>query len=151
MQRAEFKELGFFCHFPHCIKLVMFAFQRADSIRPALNNSVERHSTDQEDTGTITQVIWHKNGQKAQLEAAWTGRCLWFCTRSGWWQPFLAFHIRANTVRRINQIGAWCPCRGLFVCFSFSSLRESALKRYKEQKIIMSLFMSDQPMPVCGI
>lgn len=58
---------------------MMFAFQRADSIRPALNNPVERHSTDQEDTGTVTQVNWHKNGQKAQLEAAWTGGCLWFC------------------------------------------------------------------------
>lgn len=50
----------------------MFAFQRADSIRPALNSSVDRHSTDQEDTETVTQVIWHQNGQKAQVEAAWT-------------------------------------------------------------------------------
>lgn len=49
---------------------MMFAFQRADSIRPALNSSVERHSTDQEDIETVTQVIWHKNGPKAQLEAA---------------------------------------------------------------------------------
>lgn len=106
----------------------MFAFQRADSIRPALNNSVERHSTDQEDTGTVTQVNWHKNGPKAQLEAAWTGRCLWFCTRSGWWQLFLAFHIRTNTGRQIKHIWVWCPCRRLSVCFSFSSLKESALK-----------------------
>ncbi|KAJ7408970.1 hypothetical protein WISP_117291 [Willisornis vidua] len=30
--------------------------QRADSIRPALNSSVERHSTDQEDAGTVTQT-----------------------------------------------------------------------------------------------
>ncbi|NXO07751.1 AMFR ligase, partial [Oriolus oriolus] len=35
---------------------VPFPTQRADSIRPALNNSVERHSTDQEDTGTVTQT-----------------------------------------------------------------------------------------------
>ncbi|NWZ34867.1 AMFR ligase, partial [Brachypodius atriceps] len=35
---------------------VPFPTQRADSIRTALNNSVERHSTDQEDTGTVTQT-----------------------------------------------------------------------------------------------
>ncbi|XP_032557043.1 E3 ubiquitin-protein ligase AMFR isoform X2 [Chiroxiphia lanceolata] len=35
---------------------VPFPTQRADSIRPALNNSVERHSTDQEDAGTVTQT-----------------------------------------------------------------------------------------------
>ncbi|NWW32332.1 AMFR ligase, partial [Panurus biarmicus] len=35
---------------------VPFPTQRADSIRPALNNSVERHTTDQEDTGTVTQT-----------------------------------------------------------------------------------------------
>lgn len=147
----EFKELEFFCYFPHSVKPVMFAFQRADSLRPALNNSVERHSTDQEDTGTVTQVNWHKNGQKAQLETAWTGRCLWFCTRSGWWQSLLAFHIRANTVRQINQILIQCPCRGLSVCFSLSSLGESALKWYKEHKTILSLFMSGLPLPVYGI
>lgn len=67
----------------------MFALQRADSIRPALNSSVERHSADQEDTETVTQVIWHKNRQKAQLEAAWTDMCVSFRPRSGWWQPFL--------------------------------------------------------------
>lgn len=49
---------------------MMFAFQRADSIRPALNSSVERRITDQENTETVTQVIWHKNEQKAQLDAA---------------------------------------------------------------------------------
>ena len=81
---------------------MMFAFQRADSIRPPLNSSVERHSTDQEDTETVTQVIWHKNGQKAQLEAAWTGKCIWFRDRAGWWQPFLAFHTRTNTVRQLK-------------------------------------------------
>lgn len=59
-----------FCHFTQCIKLMMFAFQRADSIRPALNSSVERRITDQENTETVTQVIWHKNEQKAQLDAA---------------------------------------------------------------------------------
>ncbi|XP_074696054.1 E3 ubiquitin-protein ligase AMFR isoform X4 [Strix aluco] len=35
---------------------VPFPTQRADSIRPALNSSVERHSTDQEDTETVTQT-----------------------------------------------------------------------------------------------
>uniref|UniRef100_A0A8D2NSC5 E3 ubiquitin-protein ligase AMFR n=1 Tax=Zosterops lateralis melanops TaxID=1220523 RepID=A0A8D2NSC5_ZOSLA len=35
---------------------VPFPTQRADSIRPASSNSVERHSTDQEDTGTVTQT-----------------------------------------------------------------------------------------------
>ncbi|NXF03645.1 AMFR ligase, partial [Smithornis capensis] len=35
---------------------VPFPTQRADSIRPALNNSVERHSADQEDAGTVTQA-----------------------------------------------------------------------------------------------
>ncbi|NWH60246.1 AMFR ligase, partial [Geococcyx californianus] len=35
---------------------VPFPTQRVDSIRPALNNSVERHSTDQEDTETVTQT-----------------------------------------------------------------------------------------------
>ncbi|NXT72470.1 AMFR ligase, partial [Chaetops frenatus] len=35
---------------------VPFPTQRADSMRPALNSSVERHSTDQEDTGTVTQT-----------------------------------------------------------------------------------------------
>ncbi|NXS61074.1 AMFR ligase, partial [Brachypteracias leptosomus] len=35
---------------------VPFPTQRADSIRPALNSSVERHSTDQEDTETATQT-----------------------------------------------------------------------------------------------
>ncbi|XP_010015051.1 PREDICTED: LOW QUALITY PROTEIN: E3 ubiquitin-protein ligase AMFR [Nestor notabilis] len=34
---------------------VPFPTQRADSIRPALNSSVERHITDQEDTETVTQ------------------------------------------------------------------------------------------------
>lgn len=77
----------------------MFAFQRADSIRPALNSSVDRHSTDQEDTETVTQVIWHQNGQKAQLEAAQTD---WFCMSPG--------------------------CKELPVCFSFCSSKESALK-----------------------
>ncbi|XP_033373179.1 E3 ubiquitin-protein ligase AMFR isoform X3 [Parus major] len=40
---------------------VPFPTQRADSIRPALNNSVERHSTDQEDTGTVTQALLKQN------------------------------------------------------------------------------------------
>ncbi|XP_054696628.1 E3 ubiquitin-protein ligase AMFR isoform X2 [Grus americana] len=35
---------------------VPFPTQRADGIRPALNSSVERHSTDQEDTETVTQT-----------------------------------------------------------------------------------------------
>ncbi|NXI35027.1 AMFR ligase, partial [Galbula dea] len=35
---------------------VPFPTQRADSIRPALNSSVERHSTDQEDTDPVTQT-----------------------------------------------------------------------------------------------
>ncbi|KAM6118231.1 E3 ubiquitin-protein ligase AMFR [Pterocles gutturalis] len=35
---------------------VPFPTQRADSIRPASNSSVERHSTDQEDTETATQT-----------------------------------------------------------------------------------------------
>ncbi|NWZ52191.1 AMFR ligase, partial [Haliaeetus albicilla] len=35
---------------------VPFPTQRADSIRPALNSSVERHSTDQEDAETVTQT-----------------------------------------------------------------------------------------------
>ncbi|NXN50136.1 AMFR ligase, partial [Rynchops niger] len=35
---------------------VPFPTQRADSIRPALNSSVERHSADQEDTETVTQT-----------------------------------------------------------------------------------------------
>ncbi|NXJ90353.1 AMFR ligase, partial [Corythaixoides concolor] len=35
---------------------VPFPTQRADSIRPALNSSVERHGTDQEDTETVTQT-----------------------------------------------------------------------------------------------
>ncbi|XP_053934616.1 E3 ubiquitin-protein ligase AMFR [Cuculus canorus] len=35
---------------------VPFPTQRVDSIRPALNSSVERHSTDQEDTETVTQT-----------------------------------------------------------------------------------------------
>ncbi|NWU83989.1 AMFR ligase, partial [Onychorhynchus coronatus] len=35
---------------------VPFPTQRADSIRPALNSSVERHSPDQEDAGTATQT-----------------------------------------------------------------------------------------------
>ncbi|XP_030914276.1 E3 ubiquitin-protein ligase AMFR isoform X2 [Geospiza fortis] len=35
---------------------VPFPTQRADSIRPALSNPLERHSTDQEDTGTVTQT-----------------------------------------------------------------------------------------------
>ncbi|XP_040471069.1 E3 ubiquitin-protein ligase AMFR [Falco naumanni] len=35
---------------------VPFPTQRADTIRPASNNSVERHSGDQEDTETVTQT-----------------------------------------------------------------------------------------------
>ncbi|KAM9374219.1 E3 ubiquitin-protein ligase AMFR isoform 1-T1 [Phaethornis superciliosus] len=35
---------------------VPFPTQRADSIRPALNSSVERHSTEQEDAETVTQT-----------------------------------------------------------------------------------------------
>ncbi|XP_009984795.1 PREDICTED: E3 ubiquitin-protein ligase AMFR [Tauraco erythrolophus] len=35
---------------------VPFPTQRADSVRPALNSSVERHGTDQEDTETVTQT-----------------------------------------------------------------------------------------------
>ncbi|NXX11488.1 AMFR ligase, partial [Podargus strigoides] len=35
---------------------VPFPTQRADSIRPSLNSSVERHSTDQEDTENVTQT-----------------------------------------------------------------------------------------------
>lgn len=35
---------------------VPFPAQRAENVRPALNNPVERHSTDQEDTETVTQT-----------------------------------------------------------------------------------------------
>ena len=35
---------------------VPFPTQRAEAVRPASNSSVERHSADQEDTGTVTQT-----------------------------------------------------------------------------------------------
>jgi len=80
-----------------------FAFQRADGIRPALNSSVERHGTDQEETESVTQVIWHKkNGQETQLEAEWKDEGTWFRASSGWWQRFLAFHTRTNAVRQLE-------------------------------------------------
>ncbi|KAM6300477.1 E3 ubiquitin-protein ligase AMFR-like [Aegotheles albertisi] len=47
---------------------VPFPTQRADSIRPALNSSVERHSSDQEDTETVTQPQGSERRRQLQLQ-----------------------------------------------------------------------------------
>jgi len=80
--------LYWFCYFTRCIKPVMFVFQRAEAVRPASNSSVERHSADQEDTGTVTQVTWHILGvqQRAtKLMKAWSILlCVERLTHPGW-------------------------------------------------------------------
>lgn len=110
------KGLFLFCHFTRCIKPMMLAFQRVENVRPATNNPVERHSTDQEDTETVTQVTWHKNGQKAQLEIVWTEKCVRFSIRSGWWPPSSAFH------RQLKCCNLWWLQHGGLVKNSYFSI-----------------------------
>lgn len=116
-----------FCRFVPQIKPVLFALQRADSVRPALSSSAERHGAEQEDPEAFTQVIWRKTGHKVPLEAAWTGKCVWLGARLG--RCSLYVHFTAALTLPGSQTPAGRSYRGLPGCFAFSSMEESALSR----------------------